>query len=205
MIGVKFMTEKLRPKIKKYLIAAIALLSICLLIAEPEISMKGVKRGLLICTLKIVPALFPFCVISAFLVNSDIIDVFAKVFSPFMKLFHLPGVCAGAVLLSFTGGYPVGAITANSMYEKGEITRDEYKRMMLFCVNAGPAFVIGTVGNAIFKSVKAGVILFLSLTLSGRRYFCFLYIYSFLFFAVGIAGTGFSGSRQTVRRSAGSQ
>ena len=167
MIGVKFMTEKLKFDFKRYLIAIMTLISICLLIAEPEISMKGVKRGLLICTNQIVPALFPFCVISTFLVNSDIINVFAKAFAPFMKLFNLPDVCAGAVLLSFTGGYPVGAITANSMYEKGEITKDEYKRLLLFCVNAGPAFVIGAVGNAILKSVKAGMILFLSLTLSG--------------------------------------
>ena len=38
--------------------------------------------------------------------------------------------------------------------------------MTLFCVNAGPAFVIGGVGAGMLGSVRAGVIIFVSLTLA---------------------------------------
>ena len=166
MIGVIVIKEKLNFNLKLYSAAAVSILIFSILIAKPAICMLGVKHGLSICAGQIIPALFPFCVLSAFLVESDIISLFSKYLSPFMKLFSLPEKCCAAVLLSFTGGYPVGAVTANSLYEQGDITRDEYKRMLLFCVNAGPAFVIGTVGSAIFKSTRAGIILFSSLTVS---------------------------------------
>ena len=38
--------------------------------------------------------------------------------------------------------------------------------MTLFCVNAGPAFVIGGVGAGMLGSVRAGVVIFVSLTLA---------------------------------------
>ena len=68
--------------------------------------------------------------------------------------------------MSLIGGYPVGAKMTYEMVENHQITMSQGRRMMLFCINAGPAFVINAVGFAMLGSSKAGVILFASLCLS---------------------------------------
>lgn len=52
------------------------------------------------------------------------------------------------------------------LFENGEITQAQGRRMLTFCVNAGPAFVIGTVGTSILSSKKAGIILLVSMTVT---------------------------------------
>ena len=77
-------------------------------------------------------------------------------------LFHVSGACASAFALGFVGGYPVGAKTAISLYEKGMCTRTEAERLLAFCNNSGPAFILGVVGAGIFASSTVGVLLYLA-------------------------------------------
>ena len=53
-----------------------------------------------------------------------------------------------------------------ALFSDGRISQSDAQRMTLFCVNAGPAFVIGGVGAGMLGSVRAGVIIFVSLTLA---------------------------------------
>jgi len=77
-------------------------------------------------------------------------------------LFHVSGACASAFALGFVGGYPVGAKTAISLYERGMCTRTEAERLLAFCNNSGPAFILGVVGAGIFASSTVGVALYLA-------------------------------------------
>lgn len=58
--------------------------------------------------------------------------------------------------MSMTGGYPVGARTIAQLLEQGRIQPRTARRMLCFCINAGPAFVVSTVGAALYSSVQAG-------------------------------------------------
>jgi hypothetical protein len=73
----------------------------------------------------------------------------------------------GAVLLGFLGGYPLGAKTAAQLLEQGAVTRVQAQKLQLFCVNAGPAYLIGAVGAGLLGSRRAGMILFASMLVSG--------------------------------------
>ena len=64
------------------------------------------------------------------------------------------------------GGFPVGIKMTNDLYAKGEITKEQAQRLCLFCMNAGPAFVITAVGTNMLDSTKAGVIIYSSLCIS---------------------------------------
>lgn len=75
-------------------------------------------------------------------------------------LFRVGGACSGAFLLGILGGYPVGAKTAISLYEKGKVTKAEAERLLSFCNNSGPAFILGVVGAGIFASSAAGLLLY---------------------------------------------
>lgn len=136
-----------------------------LLFLQPAVVTDGLRKGLSVCGSSVIPSLFPFMVLSDFLVSSGLSGIIGEKISPLTKaLFRLPGAAGCAVLMGLTGGYPVGARMTAQLYENGEITARQARRMMTFCINAGPAFIIGTVGTVILSSRKAGMILYASLT-----------------------------------------
>lgn len=52
-------------------------------------------------------------------------------------LFGLPGCCAPGILIGFIGGYPTGGMAVGELVESGQITGEEGRRMLRFCVNGG--------------------------------------------------------------------
>ena len=128
-------------------VSAISLLGFTLL-CYPAASVEGVKEGIGICTNVLIPSLFPFLLISHLFVESGALCFRNKIVSWFMRVFFaLPGSAFPIILLSFIGGFPVGAILIKNAYEKGAINESEGQRMLLFCVNPGPAFTFITVGS----------------------------------------------------------
>ena len=66
---------------------------------------------------------------------------------------------AGAFLLGLVGSYPVGARTVAQLYREKRISRPEACRLLLFCNNCGPAFILGVAGLGCFGSLRAGGLL----------------------------------------------
>ena len=131
------------------------------LLIWPQAAATGVSRGLSICSGVIIPSLFPFLVLAGFLVRSGISAAIGRRLEGITRaLFGLPGCCAAGILLSLVGGYPAGGAAVGELLRQGSITRGEGRRMLRFCVNAGPAFVISAVGAGMLGSVRAGVVLF---------------------------------------------
>ena len=146
---------------------ALAIIFVVLLIKFPQASSQGVRYGLRICAESVIPSLFPFSVLCSFLTVSGLCSVFGKYFSPIMKkLFKLPGSAAGAVIMGMCAGYPVGVRMTEELLREKSISRNDAERMCLFCLSAGPAFLIGTIGTVMLKSLEAGKILFISSCLS---------------------------------------
>lgn len=138
-----------------------ALCAAALIVALPSVSAAGVKKGLLVCASSAVPSLYPFCVLSAFFVRSGLCGYLGKLLEkPVRILFNLPGSAGAAACMSFVAGYPVGAGMTAALFEQGRISQADAQRMTLFCVNAGPAFVIGGVGAGMLGSARAGVVIF---------------------------------------------
>lgn len=83
-----------------------------------------------------------------------------------LPLLRCRGTDFSVMLLSMLGGYPIGAKMANELYKQGGISHKDAKRLLMFSVNPGPAFIIAIVGGNILKSNAAGFILFASNTLA---------------------------------------
>ncbi len=133
------------------------------LVAAPEEAMDGAKSGLSLCLNVIVPSLFPFFVLSSLVVDLGIAARLGRILEPVMRpLFRVNGSCAGALVLGFIGGYPVGARTALQLYEQGLCTKTEAERLLAFCNNSGPAFILGVVGAGIFGDGRVGLLLYLT-------------------------------------------
>lgn len=125
--------------------------------------MSAAREGLQLCYNVIIPSLFPFFVLSALVVDLGLAGYIGRALEGIMRpLFNVPGACASAFALGFVGGYPVGAQTALSLYQKGMCTRTEAERLLSFCNNSGPAFILGVVGAGVFASSRVGVLLYLA-------------------------------------------
>ena len=127
----------------------------------PEAVYSGVCRGLSLCGSVLIPGLFPFLVLANFVVKSGVCSVIGTALEKLItRLFYLPGCCGVAILISLIGVYPAGAITVGELYREGRITQTEARRLLHFCVNAGPAFIISTVGVGLLGSVRCGLLLY---------------------------------------------
>ena len=133
------------------------------LMLYPQDSMSAAREGLKLCYNVIIPSLFPFFVLSALVVDLGLPCYLGRALEGLMRpLFNVPGACASAFVLGFVGGYPVGARTALSLYQKGMCTKTEAERLLSFCNNSGPAFILGVVGAGVFASSRVGVLLSLA-------------------------------------------
>lgn len=132
------------------------------LVLWPEQSMDAMRDGISLCGNVILPSLFPFFVLSSLVVELGMSRYLGKLLEPVMApLFRVNGSCAAALALGFVGGYPVGARTAIQLYENGQCSRTEAERMLAFCNNSGPAFILGVVGAGVFGSGRVGLLLYL--------------------------------------------
>lgn len=129
----------------------------------PQEAMEAAREGLRLCYNVILPSLFPFFVLSALVVDLGLAGYIGRALEGIMRpLFNVPGACASAFALGFVGGYPVGARTALSLYQKGMCTKTEAERLLAFCNNSGPTFILGVVGAGVFASSKVGLLLYLA-------------------------------------------
>lgn len=159
---------------KKTGIIFAAALGLCVLL-NPTVSTSAVIDALNICGKIVIPSLFPFLIISSFIMGCNLPKNSGKIFS---KIFKLPVCCFSVVLMGLLGGYPVGMNMISELYRQNKITEKTAHRLALFCINPGPAFVINGVGVSMLHNKNIGIILFVSVTFSSlligffTRFFC---------------------------------
>lgn len=126
-------------------------------ISSPEKYMASTLQGLVVWANKVVPALFPFFVLTKLLTA---IDTPFSVFDGFtQKLFNAPKYSGNIFCLSILSGYPVGAMLISDHYKKNAITQTQAQKMFSFCSTSGPIFIVGTVGIGMFRDANVGYIL----------------------------------------------
>lgn len=149
--------------VRELLLGAALLCATAALMLYPREGVDAAKEGLTLCYNVIIPSLFPFFVLSSLVVELGLAGYLGRMLEGVMRpLFNVSGACASAVVLGFVGGYPVGAKTALSLYQNGSCTKTEAERLLAFCNNSGPAFILGVVGAGVFASSKIGVMLYLT-------------------------------------------
>lgn len=117
--------------------------------------------GLALCGRSVIPALFPFMAASTMLVSLGFGEWASPRLAGLMSLYRLPGPAGAALLLGLVGGYPIGARTAAELHGKGLLTADEAERLLGFCNNSNPVFLLSVLGGGVFGSPRIGVYLWL--------------------------------------------
>ena len=151
----------MKAKYKGVLAPALGLcLSAALLMNAAEAA-NACREGLLMCARLLIPSLFPFFVLSGFLNRLGLPGLLGTLLGPAAsKLFGVSGAGASALLIGLTGGYPAGAVYIADMARSGGVSKREAERLLAFCNNSGPAFIVGAVGLGVFGSARIGLILY---------------------------------------------
>ena len=154
-------------KRKNIFIGIITLAAFFLILSSSDTAIEYMKKGLRRCAATVIPSLFPFMVISELIVSSGIGLRISRAFAkPMRWLFGVGEAGAAAYLLGLVCGFPIGAKTAVSMYDRGIVSRSELERLLTFCNNPGSAFVISAVGVSLLGNKKVGIALYACVILS---------------------------------------
>ncbi|MDD2956345.1 MAG: hypothetical protein PHD67_08530 [Oscillospiraceae bacterium] len=137
------------------------------LLLFPREIQNGVREGLILCGEALIPSLLPFMILSEFLIRSPVAAPLERALKPAAThLFRLPECAAVPLLMGAVGGYPVAGRAIAGLLEQKAVSPQTAQRMLGFCVNAGPAFLLGAVGVGMFGSLAAGGILLTAQILS---------------------------------------
>lgn len=135
---------------------------ILLLLFYAEGGIKAAQEGLLLCGRTVIPSLFPFMVASELLVGCGgaalIGNALAK---PLQVLLGVPGAAACPIVLGALCGFPTGARTMASLYDKGELNSAQCTRLLTFINNPSSAYMISAVGASLLGSRRLGLLLWI--------------------------------------------
>lgn len=121
-------------------------LGMLVLILDTKTALMGIREGLQLCQTSVIPALFPFCVLSILLTGS-LASTQSQLLAPLERLLHMPSGSGSLFLMGLVGGYPTGAQAVVQCRDSGQLTNAQAGRLLGFCSNAGPAFLFGICGG----------------------------------------------------------
>jgi hypothetical protein len=142
---------------KKALSLGAVFIFIFLILYNPEIAINSAVKGLVLCGRVIIPSLYPFTFCVLFIIKCTPLKTPKFIDKITTKIFGFKGNLFFIFLLSLIGGYPLGARLLSNSKDKTNAPL-----MLNYCVNAGPAFIILSVGVGVFHSREIGFLLFLS-------------------------------------------
>ncbi len=138
----------------------VLLLALAGLLCWPQAAAEAAREGLALCGGVVVPSLFPFFVLTSLAVSLGMARLLGALLAPALgPLFRVSRAGVGALALGLVGGYPVGAGAVRQLYQEGQCSKGEAERLLAFCNNCGPAFLLGAAGAGVFGSAPAGLLL----------------------------------------------
>lgn len=154
---------KNNKNILNYIIPLMLLLIIILIAIDPlkysEVALKGLEVWFKV----LVPALLPFFILTKIFASTGMLTDASKLFAPITrKLYNCPSVSAYVFLMSIITGYPVGSKLIADLYNTNQIDKNDATKMMSFCANSGPMFILGSVGLGMFANKAMGIIIYIS-------------------------------------------
>lgn len=146
---------------KRNIFYTVSILIMVFILWQAEAVMQYTRDALYMCYEFIIPSLFPFFVCSGLLIYSGFATVIAKGAQGIMKpLFNISPSGAAAFILGIISGFPSGAICAKDLYKSGNLSKSEAERLLSFCNNSGPLFIIGSLGVSMYSKPIYGVLIY---------------------------------------------
>ena len=105
----------------------------------------------------IFPSLFPFFILSEFLINYGFIEFVSEIFKPIMnKFFKVKGAGAFVFILSLISGFPSSSKYIRELYISGMINEKEAEKLLMFTHFSNPLFILGTISFVFLNNKEVG-------------------------------------------------
>ena len=127
-----------------------------LLILDSKTVILGATAGIDLCIRVLIPSMFPFLVVCPMI--SSRIGTYMSIFRPIGRLLRLPEGAEDLFFLGLLSGYPVGAAMVSQAAQSGRISKQDARRYLSFCSNAGPSFIFG-IGAGLFPGIGSCAVL----------------------------------------------
>ncbi len=122
------------------------ILPVCLflfMLLCPQAVFSGASKGLMLWFEVVLPTLYPFLLLSGFLLVTGNLHVISSLLGGICsRVFGVSRNGSFVVLTGFLCGYPMGAKTAADLYESGYISHEEGRYLLSFCNNTSPSFIM---------------------------------------------------------------
>lgn len=153
----------MRKKLLDIFIILICVFIFIELLVRRDLIYSSIIYALNIWVKNLIPALFPFFIISDILINYNIIYFIPKRIKDFCKvIWGLTDNMLMILLLSMLSGFPSNARNTRILYDTGKISLDEANHILIFSHFSNPIFILTTVGVFFFKNEKLGIIILIS-------------------------------------------
>lgn len=108
----------------------------------------------------IFPTLFPFFILSHFLIKYGFVEIISEILKPVVcKLFKTAPAASFVFIMSLVSGFPSNAKYTKELYQNKIITADEATKILTFTHFSNPLFILGTVSLLFLKNRKVGFLI----------------------------------------------
>ncbi len=137
------------------------------ILINPNIIFNATKDALLLWFNNVIPSLFPFIILNNLLKEFNGFIILGEFFKPISSFLFKHKENGGIAFISgATSGYPLGGKVTADLYSQKLISKQEADYLIMFTNNAGPLFVVGTIGVAMFQNSNIGYFLLFNHILS---------------------------------------
>lgn len=134
----------------------IAIFNLFILLFPNEI-LNASKDGIVLWATNVLPTLLPFVIGTNILIGTGIVELMGIFLEPLMfPLFKVAGCSAFALICGMISGYPVGAKITQSLRSCEQISKSQAQRLISFCNNSGPLFILGAIGTSMLGNKNYG-------------------------------------------------
>ena len=137
----------------------------CAIFLSQELS-DYAKNGFLLSFKVIIPAVFPFLILTDFAIKYIRFERISFLKRAFERIFNISGNGISALICGLLCGFPIGARVSSSLYQSGKISKDECESLLAFSNNASPGYIISVIGLGIRGSLRDGILLYSSVVVS---------------------------------------
>ncbi len=115
-------------------------LIVCIL-TNSQLSLAYALMGLQLWFENMIPALFPFMILSGIMIRMNLTGIFSKILYPVIRpLYHVSPNACYAMIIGFLCGFPMGAKTISDLVKREMLSPREAEYLLAFCNNIGPVY-----------------------------------------------------------------
>jgi sporulation integral membrane protein YlbJ len=131
-----------------------------LMMTRQDVCVKLIEKGLFLTSSKVLPAVFPYMVLTSVLSKTGLLSLFCtKRTERLAALFALPGAALPAIIMGLLAGFPTGALLTAEIYRQGRITKRQAERLAVLCNFCAPPFLLGAFGQGVMGNWRFGLLL----------------------------------------------